>query len=98
MPILSTSAARPLPHSQASTLTPGIYTTDPSQRDTLDQEIERCVCGLFERLKLLEGANEQLRSKLTEAGISMPDGLAMSGLSGGMSGDVNVLSLQSRDE
>jgi hypothetical protein len=38
-------------------------------RDRLDQEIESCVAGLFERLRLLESSNEDLRSRLTAAGL-----------------------------
>ncbi|KAJ9528333.1 hypothetical protein QJQ45_014308 [Haematococcus lacustris] len=39
-----------------------------AQRDRLDQEIESCVCGLFERMRQLELANEQLRSQLAAEG------------------------------
>ncbi|GFH15714.1 uncharacterized protein HaLaN_11994, partial [Haematococcus lacustris] len=39
-----------------------------AQRDRLDQEIESCVCGLFERMHQLELANEQLRSQLAADG------------------------------
>jgi hypothetical protein len=38
-------------------------------RDRLDQEIESCVAGLFERLRLLEASNEDLRGRLTAAGV-----------------------------
>lgn len=36
-----------------------------AQRDHIDKEIESCMCGLFERLKLLEQTNEKLRLQVT---------------------------------
>ncbi len=34
------------------------------ERDNLDQQIQSCVCGLFERVHLLEAENAELRAKL----------------------------------
>lgn len=44
-----------------------------AQRDRIDQEIEACVCGLFERVRMLESTNEQLRARLTAAGLAAGD-------------------------
>lgn len=41
-----------------------------SQRDRMDSEMEACVCDLFEKLKVVEEANKQMRGKLEAAGIS----------------------------
>ena len=37
------------------------------ERDALDNEIETCVCGLFERLRLLEATNEELAARLGDS-------------------------------
>ena len=34
------------------------------ERDTLDQQIQSCVCGLFERINALEVENAELHRKL----------------------------------
>ncbi len=43
-----------------------------AERDKLDSEIESCMCGLFERLRQLEAANEQLRQASGVAAGSEP--------------------------
>ncbi len=37
-----------------------------AQRDQIDAEMETCMCGLFERLKLLEQTNEELRKQVAQ--------------------------------
>ena len=48
-----------------------------AQRDRLDSEMEVCLCGMFERLKLLEETNRQLVGRLEEAGLSVADSAAV---------------------
>ena len=57
-----------------------------SQRDKLDMEIEACVCGLYERLKVLEGANERLAARLIVAGCSAKEVAALVGVTSVVSG------------
>eukprot|EP00955_Chlamydomonas_euryale_P098269 365130-Chlamydomonas_euryale.AAC.20 len=42
-----------------------------SQRDHMDQEMEACVCDLFEKLRLMEESNKQLTAKLGAAGAQV---------------------------
>lgn len=62
---------------------------EAAARDKLDAEIESCVCGLFERLKLLESTNEQLRAQLAAAGVDVDAGGG--GSAGADSGATNQL-------
>ncbi|GAX82417.1 hypothetical protein CEUSTIGMA_g9845.t1 [Chlamydomonas eustigma] len=44
-----------------------------AQRDKLDSEMEVCLCGMFERLRLLEETNAQLTARLEQAGVMTSD-------------------------
>jgi len=39
-----------------------------TQRDVLDREVDSAGCGLFERMRVMEAANEQLTQQLKLTG------------------------------